>query len=108
MAEYLQVLTTVARREDAESMARLLLEKRLAACVQVSGPVTSLYWWEGKIEQAEEWYCLAKSERRLYRRLEAAIRGAHAYETPEIVAAPVVEGSEEYLAWLSGELAPVQ
>lgn len=106
MAEYLQALTTTARREDAESMARLLPEKRLAACVQVSGPVTSLYWWKGKIERAEEWYCLAKSERRLYRRLEATIRSAHPYETPEILAVPVLEGSEGYLAWLSGELAP--
>lgn len=108
MAKYLQVLTTVARREDAESMARLLLEKRLAACVQVSGPVTSLYWWEGKIERAEEWYCLAKSERRLYRRLEAALKDAHPYGTPEILATPVAEGSAGYFDWLSGQLAPEQ
>jgi periplasmic divalent cation tolerance protein len=108
MAEYLQVLTTVGRREDAEALARVLLEKRLAACAQISGPVTSLYWWKGKIERTEEWWCLIKSERRLYGELEKALKGAHPYETPEVLAMPVVEGSADYLAWLSGELAGEQ
>jgi periplasmic divalent cation tolerance protein len=104
----MQVLTTVARREDAEAVARVLLEKRLAACVQIAGPATSLYWWKGKIERAEEWFCLIKSERRLYGELEAALKEAHPYETPEILATPVVEGSADYLAWLSGELVRKQ
>lgn len=102
--EYIQVVTTVARREEAESIAQTLVDRRLAACVQISGPITSVYRWRGKMETAEEWQCTAKSRRDLYPRIEEAIRRLHSYETPEILATPILAGSEAYVAWLEGEL----
>ncbi len=106
MAQYIQVLTTVARREDAQQIAQALLEARLAACVQVSGPVTSTYRWRGQIETAQEWQCSAKSRRDLYDQIEAAIRRLHPYEVPEILAVALLEGNARYLAWLDGEVKP--
>lgn len=104
MSEYIQVATTVPTAEEAESLAGVLVEKRLAACVQILGPMISHYRWQGKIETAGEYLCLAKSRTALYPELEAAIKAIHAYEVPEIIAMPVVAGSKEYLAWLAAEL----
>ncbi len=104
MHEYIQVATTVATEEDAGAIAGLLVEKRLAACVQVLGPMTSHYRWQGKIETSGEYLCLAKSRAALYPEIEAAIKAAHSYEVPEIIALPVIAGSKEYLAWLGAEV----
>lgn len=101
MAEYLQVSTTVGSAEEAERIGAALVEHRLAACVQVLGPISSRYRWQGEIERAEEWLCLAKTEASRYPRIEAAIRELHSYEEPEIVATAIVAGSAGYLAWLS-------
>jgi periplasmic divalent cation tolerance protein len=104
-AEYVQVLTTVGSVEEAERVSSVLIERRLAACVQVSGPVVSRYRWQGEIEEAQEWQCLAKTEARLYPEVEAAIREAHSYEEPEILAIPVLTGSPGYLRWIGENLA---
>ncbi|HEU5142091.1 MAG TPA: divalent-cation tolerance protein CutA [Solirubrobacterales bacterium] len=104
MAEYLQVLTTVGSREEAGRIAAALVERRLAACVQMFGPIVSRYRWEGAIEEAEEWQCLAKTEAGLFEEVEAAIRELHSYEEPEIVAMPIVAGSAGYLGWVSAEV----
>lgn len=104
MKEYIQVLTTTQKREDAERIARTLVQKRLAACVQVLGTISSTYWWKDKIEEAEEWLCIIKSEKHLYEELERTIKGIHPYETPEITAVSIVTGSREYLGWLHQEL----
>ncbi|MFN4219155.1 MAG: divalent-cation tolerance protein CutA, partial [Candidatus Bipolaricaulia bacterium] len=89
---------------EAERIAQALLEKRLAACVQIVGPLASLYWWQGKIERSEEWLCIAKSERALFKQIEETIRALHSYEVPEILAVPIVVGSESYLQWLSEQV----
>ncbi|MCS6903631.1 MAG: divalent-cation tolerance protein CutA [Candidatus Bipolaricaulota bacterium] len=104
MGEYVQVITTTASQEEAERIARALLEKRLAACVQIVGPIESLYWWQGKIEQSQEWLCIAKSEHKLFARIEETIKALHSYKVPEILAVPVVAGSESYLRWLSEQV----
>ncbi len=104
MTEYIQVVTTLEKREDAEKIAKVLVEKRLAGCVQIVGPVNSTYWWKGKVETAQEWLCIIKSEKDLYQRLEKAIREVHPYEVPEILAFSVVAGSKDYLEWFSREL----
>ena len=104
MNEYIQVATTVATEEEAEAIAGLLVEQRLAACVQVIGPVTSHYRWQGNIETAGEYLCLAKSRATLYPEIEAAIKSIHPYEVAEIIAMPVIAGSKEYLAWLGAEV----
>jgi periplasmic divalent cation tolerance protein len=102
--EFIQVLTTTETPEDARRIADELLQRRLAGCVQIRGPMESLYWWKGKIETSQEWLCLAKTSRSRYDELERVIKDIHPYETPEILAVPVVAGSREYLAWLDAEL----
>jgi periplasmic divalent cation tolerance protein len=104
MEEYLQISTTSEEKQDAERIARSVVEKRLAACVQITGPIISTYHWKGAIETSEEWLCLIKSRRDLYEEIEKAIKEIHPYETPEIIATPIVAGSEDYLAWLGDEL----
>ena len=104
MAEYLQVQTAAGSEEEAERISRDLVERRLAACVQVVGPISSRYHWQGDIETAREWLCLAKTEAGRFEEVEAAIRAAHSYEETEIVALPVSAGSAGYLAWISDSL----
>jgi periplasmic divalent cation tolerance protein len=104
MTDYLQVTTTTPSREDAVSIAEVLINRRLAACVQIIDTIESTYWWEGKVEKVTEWLCLAKTERRLYPEVEAAIIEAHPYDVPEVLAFQLAAGSKSYLAWLSGEL----
>ncbi|HOD36835.1 MAG TPA: divalent-cation tolerance protein CutA [Syntrophales bacterium] len=103
---YLQVVTTTSGKADAERIAGALLKERLAACVQIAGPVTSLYWWKGSLEASEEWLCFIKTGADQYAALEKAIRKVHPYEVPEIVALPITAGSRDYLEWLRGELRP--
>jgi periplasmic divalent cation tolerance protein len=105
MEQYIQVSTTTEKREDAERIAQILVQKRLAACVQIIGPISSRYWWKGKVENAEEWLCLIKSKESLYGLLEKAIKETHPYEIPEITAVPIIAGSKEYFRWLNEELA---
>ena len=100
MHETIQVNTTTATKAEAERIAAALVERRLAACVQVSGPIHSCYRWQGKIETAEEWLCTAKTTREAYDQVEQAIRDLHSYEEPEIIAVPIVAGSAGYLTWL--------
>jgi periplasmic divalent cation tolerance protein len=100
MAEYVQVLTTVGSEEEAAKISGALLERRLVACVQTIGPITSRYRWQGKLEQEREWQLLAKTEAGLYPKVETAIRDLHSYEEPEILAIPVLAGSRGYLDWI--------
>ena len=104
MEEFITVTTTTAKREDADRIARTLVEARLAACVQILGPITSVYRWKGKIETEGEWLCLIKSSRGRYGALEEMILKLHPYETPEIVATGITAGSRGYLDWLGEQL----
>ena len=106
MPDMIQIITTTATRAEALRLARALVEQRLAACVQIDGPLTSVYRWQGAIEEAEEWRCLIKTGAALYPQVEAAIRALHSYATPEILAVPVVAGNADYLAWLEAALQP--
>lgn len=102
--EYIQVLTTTEKKEDAEKIAKTLVGKKLTGCIQIVGPITSTYWWKGNVETAEEWLLFIKSKKTLYEELEKAIKDMHPYETPEIIAMPIVSGSKNYLEWLKNEL----
>jgi len=102
--EYIQVFTTTEKKGDAENIAKALVEKRLAGCIQIVGPIVSTYWWKDNVETAEEWLCFIKSKKTLYDELEKAIKEIHPYQTPEIIAMPIVSGSKDYLGWLSNEL----
>jgi periplasmic divalent cation tolerance protein len=104
MTQYIQVFTTLENRKDAEILAKTLVEKRLAACIQIIGPLMSYFQWQGKLESSQEYLCLIKSREDLYPELEAAIKSLHPYEIPEILAMPVIKGGKEYLNWLNQEL----
>jgi periplasmic divalent cation tolerance protein len=105
--DVLQVTITAESREQAGALAGALLERRLAACVQVVGPVESRYWWEGRLETSTEWLCVVKTTVERYDELEAAVRRTHTYDVPEILAVPVVRGSQAYLRWVDEETARV-
>jgi periplasmic divalent cation tolerance protein len=105
MTDVIQVTTTTGNREEAQRIAAELVDKHLAACVQISGPITSCYHWEGKLETSQEWMLVVKTTRALYDRVEATIRHWHLYDVPEILATPVVAGSATYLAWVQEEVA---
>jgi periplasmic divalent cation tolerance protein len=103
--DVVQVLTTIDGRDAAVFLAERLVEGRTAACVQVVGPIQSVYRWRGAVERAEEWLCVAKTTRARYTDLERSIREGHPYDLPEITALPVVAGGADYLAWVAGETA---
>lgn len=103
MTEFVEIVTTTANREEAQRIAQDLVARKLAACVQVAGPVTSVYWWQGALETAEEWQLAIKTRRELYAAVEATIHELHSYEVPQILAFPVLEGSRRYLDWLARE-----
>jgi len=105
MESYIQVIKTMEKKEDAEKIAKTILEKRLAGCVQIVGPILSTYWWKDALETVEEWQCLMKTRKDLYGAVEKAVKAIHPYETPEIIAIPIATGSKEYLKWLHDEIA---
>ena len=103
MTEFILVTTAIDTQEGAQRIAEVVVKNRLAACVHVAGPITSTYWWKDKMEIETEWICSAKTRKDLYSQLEKAIREAHPYEEPEIVATPIIEGSQSYLDWIVNE-----
>jgi periplasmic divalent cation tolerance protein len=104
MTRFIQVMVTTETKEQARDIAQSLVGKKLAACVQIVDSVESTYRWKGKVESARECLCLIKTRECLFQKVEAAIQALHSYETPEIIAVPVVDGSEEYLRWLDESL----
>jgi periplasmic divalent cation tolerance protein len=106
MTDLLQITTTTASREEAERIGRTLVEERLAGCAQIVGPLTSIYRWKGRVENASEWYCVLKSTADLYPALEARVRSLHSYQTPEVIAVPVGRSSSEYSAWIAESIRP--
>jgi periplasmic divalent cation tolerance protein len=105
MSDFLQVITLVGDRKAADAIATRLVADRLAACVQIVGPVSSAYHWQGRLEHSEEWMCVIKSTVERFAGVETAIRELHPYDLPEIIATPIVAGSREYLAWIRAETA---
>jgi periplasmic divalent cation tolerance protein len=104
--QHAQAVTTTDSREAADALARSAVEARVAACGQVVGPIKSIYWWEGKVETAEEWYVVFKTTAERYAALEAHIREHHSYDVPEIVLMPIVAGNPAYLEWVTTETRP--
>lgn len=99
--ESVVVLVTCGSAREAQRLARALVRRRLAACVNVAtSPVKSIYWWKGKIESTSETMLLIKTTGGKFLALEKEIRRLHAYGTPEIIALPIVAGSKPYLDWL--------
>lgn len=102
-AQFGVVWVTAPSREQAETIARTLIEAKLAACVSLL-PVHSIYRWQGEIHADDEWQLLIKSELTKFAALEATVRSLHPYEVPEIMAVPIVAGSLPYLKWIGEQV----
>jgi periplasmic divalent cation tolerance protein len=96
------VLTTAGSEDQARTLAKELVERRLAACVTIVGQACSVYRWKGKIEEEDEKLLLIKTEKRLFDELRIAIRELHSYDVPEVLALSIDAGDSDYLQWLSG------
>ena len=100
--EFVQILTATDSELSANSIARVLVERRLVGCAQVVGPATSTYIWKGKVEVAQEWLCLMKTRADLVGAVNEAVDEMHPYDVPELIAMPVMGGNRAYLNWLGG------
>ncbi|MBP7652256.1 divalent-cation tolerance protein CutA [Candidatus Dependentiae bacterium] len=103
MTEYLKVITTIDSKEKAVDLCKKIVELRLVSCAQILGPIQSIYWWQDKVDNSEEYYCVFKTKSSLYPQLEDYIKKNHNYQVPEIIAVPIIFGSKEYLNWISNE-----
>ena len=103
MTDKIVVLTTCDSEKHAAQLARILVEHRLAACVNILAPCRSVYRWQGAVQHDEEHPMLIKTTRERYAALEQAIRAGHPYELPEIIAVPIERGLPAYLEWVAGE-----
>jgi periplasmic divalent cation tolerance protein len=101
MTDKVVILVTVANRREGRRIARHLVENRLAACVNMTQTIQSIYRWEGKLVEDEELLLVIKSARPLFPEIKTAITQIHTYHTPEIICLPIIEGSENYLQWMS-------
>lgn len=104
MTEFVEIVTTTGSAGSARRIATGLVENRLVACAQTGGPIASVYRWQGAVEHAEEWTCTLKTSASLQDRVVAEIVRVHEYDEPQIVALPIVGGSEGYLRWLGRQL----
>jgi periplasmic divalent cation tolerance protein len=101
---YIIAITTTPSKNEAEKIAKTLLEERLIACANIIGPVQSLFWWQGKIDEAQEHLVLMKTRKDLFSKLSEKVKALHSYQVPEIIAMPIVEGFKPYLEWLESSL----
>lgn len=110
MTDKVVVFVTCGSAEEAEKIARALVEERLAACVNISAPIRSLYRWEGKLCDDKEVLLVIKTARALFDRVRRAVEKLHSYQVPEVICLPVIDGAPNYLNWLSaavgGDAAP--
>ena len=106
MTDKVVILVTTASRDEGKKIARHLVESRLAACVNISPSIESVYRWEGKMAEEVEYLLIIKSVRELFPEIRAEISRLHSYQTPEIICLPVVEGSRNYLQWISDSVRP--
>ena len=104
--EAIVVLVTAANPREAGDLARHLLSEKLAACVNMVSGITSLFWWEDKIDEAEETLLVIKSAARLFPQIEAAVKEKHSYSVPEILALPIEKGYAGYLEWIEKNVKP--
>jgi periplasmic divalent cation tolerance protein len=95
------ILTTAGSQEEADRIAHALVERRLAACVNIVPRIESVYRWQGKVETAQEWLLLIKTQAELFERLRDALKELHSYDLPECVMLEVTAGSQEYLDWIA-------
>lgn len=102
MSEYCLIITTASSAKEADKISKILLEEKLAACIQQTD-IKSSYHWQGKIEKSSEVLMFIKTRRELYPKIEKAIKDNHSYQTPEIIKLPITDGLPAYLSWIAAE-----
>jgi len=98
------ILITTTTEEEAHSIAEPLLNQRKAACVNIMPRVSSLFWWQGKLDSAQESLLIVKATASLLPEIVEIVKKAHSYEVPEIIALPIIGGNEDYLRWIDSEV----
>lgn len=107
MTDKVVIMVTAASRRECRKIARHLVEEKLAACVNITQAIESIYRWEGKVADEKEFVMLIKSTRELFPEIKAAISKLHSYHTPEIICLPIIDGSRNYLQWVADSVKPV-
>ncbi len=108
MTEFIELTTTTATQQEALKLARLLVDQRLAACVQISGPIRSIYRWHGELSDSVEFRCSVKSLATHAAQLMQVVRQAHSYDTPQITVLPVTDCDPSYAQWWRDQIDPVE
>ena len=103
MPEFVDIITTASSEDEARSLAEGLVAARLDGCVQIDGPITSIYRWQGDVEAAQEWRCAVKTRAELFAAVEQFIRENHSYSVPQVIGLPIVAASLPYVEWLAAE-----
>jgi len=106
MTDYKLVLTTTASEDDAQKIARALVQRRLAACVNIVPRIQSVYRWKGNVEEAQEWLLLIKTTGEAFDRVQETIQEHHSYGLPECICVPIEKGSAAYLEWIVDSVVP--
>ena len=106
MTDKVVILVTASSQDEGRKIAAHLVENKLAACVNITPPIESIYWWEGKIQQDQEYQLFIKSKRELFPEVRAAVSSLHSYQTPEIICLPIIDGSPAYLQWIDEVVTP--
>ena len=103
MTNYMVIFITTSSIDEAKNLGRTLVEEKLVACSNILSPVHSIYQWKGELCEGEEALLVLKTKRELFRQIELRVRELHSYDVPEIIAMPIIEGSEDYLSWVESE-----
>lgn len=104
MSELIEVITTFGNATDARQVAAELVDRSLAACVQIGGPIESWYRWEGKIEESQEWTCHIKTSKELFSQVESCLKAMHPYDEPQVLAIDIEQTSASYGKWYREQL----
>lgn len=103
MKDFIIILVTASSEEEAKKIAQVLVEKRLAACVNLIKDIRSIFRWKGKLSDENEILLIIKTRKKLYKNVEEEVKSLHSYEVPEIIALPIISGSKDYLYWVDSE-----
>ena len=101
---YSVIFITTKDMSEAEKISKALVSKKLVACVNIVKGIKSFFWWEGKVDEANEVLLILKTKRSYFEKIEKAVKLLHSYDVPEIIALPIIEGSKDYLRWVNASL----